>query len=312
MTGIDPDGSPEPPAKLLRWVLEAVEASSMVGVTSMSQAGAGSPWRVRVAAAGLEMTVVLNADKWGPDERRRFATAAAALEFAAANGVPAPRPVAHDLDGTSGWLASITTLLAGSSSIAADITSERLRALGGEAARIHLASGTPTLELPLRSQSLEGYDLNAGTAPTSSTPLLMRAREMVANRSPVLDEPVGFVHGDFWQGNTLWDGERYTGAVDWDFAGFGPAGVDLGSARADVVVLHGPEAADEVLAGWEQVAGRSATNLAWWDLVAGVSTPDDMSGWLPNFHAQGRTELDLATITRRRDDYVEQALGEFS
>ncbi len=32
-----------------------------------------------------------------------------------------------------------------------------------------------------------------------------------------------------------------------------------------------------------------------------------MRGWLPNFHAQGRTDFSLATITRRRDDYVEQA-----
>jgi len=25
----------------------------------------------------------------------------------------------------------------------------------------------------------------------------------------------GFVHGDLWQGNTLWDDSRFIGTVDW-------------------------------------------------------------------------------------------------
>jgi aminoglycoside phosphotransferase (APT) family kinase protein len=128
-----------------------------------------------------------------------------------------------------------------------------------------------------------------------------------------LEEPAAdarWLHGDLWQGNTLWDGDRYSGAIDWDFAGFGPGGFDLGSLRADVAVLHGLDAADEVLVGWADVTGRPARNLAWWDVVAGVSTPEDMGGWLPNFHAQGRRDLDLETVTRRRDTYLTRALRE--
>lgn len=274
----------------------------------MSQSGVGGPWRLDVAGRdGGEAALVLKAARPDPAEGTRFATAAAALELAAAHDIAAPRPVAQDLTGEHSWLALLTTLLPGTSSIAADITPARLRALGAAAARIHLVPGTPSRELPVRARALDGYDLNEGSQPTASTPLLQQAREVIAAGSPG-DEPIGFVHGDFWQGNTLWDGDRYAGAVDWDFAGFGPAGVDLGSLRADVVVLHGPRAAAEVLAGWEEAASGSAPNLAWWDLVAGVSTPDDMGGWLPNFHAQGRTDLDLGTVTRRRDEYVDQAL----
>jgi aminoglycoside phosphotransferase (APT) family kinase protein len=300
----------ELPEDVLRWVQASVASSAIVGVTTMSQSGTGSPWRLDLTTDDGERALVLKAEPPAPDVRRRFATAAEALAFAAANDVPAPRPVDHDLEAESGWLASLTTLLPGTSSIAADIGRSRLRALGAEAARIHLVPGEPTPDLPLRSRALDGYDLNADTSPTPSTPLLERAREVIARGSPAHDEPVGFVDGDYWQGNTLWAGDRYTGAVDWDFAGFGAAGVDLGSLRADVVVLHGPDAAAAVLAGWEEAAGRPAPNRAWWDLVAGVSTPEDMRGWLPNFHAQGRTDLDLETVTRRRDDHLERALRE--
>lgn len=309
MTQTDGHRGDQPPASLLAWAEKSLAPSGRVrAATSMSQSGVGGPWRLDVTDGDRTWALVLKAERAGTDERRRFVTAAAALAFAEANGVPAPRPVAHHLDAGCGWLASLTTCLPGTSSVAADISAARLRALGGAAAGIHRASGAPTPELPLRSRSLDGYDLNAATSSTPSTPLLARARAVIATSAPSQDEPHGFVHGDFWQGNTLWDGDRYGGAVDWDFAGFGPAGVDLGSLRADVAVLHGLDAAAEVLAGWEAAAGKPAPNLAWWDVVAGVSTPDDMGGWLPNFHAQGRRDLDLATVTRRRDDYLEQAL----
>jgi aminoglycoside phosphotransferase (APT) family kinase protein len=298
----------QPPDALLEWVVDSRAASTIVRTAPVSQSGEGGPWWLSAVVEGRETALVLKAEQPDDAARQRLATAGAALEVAAANDIAAPRLVALDVEAACGWHALLTTALPGSSSIAAGITSARLRALGSEAARLHLVAGTPTTELPVRSRSLEGYDLNAGTTATASTPLLDEARQVLADVSLPHEEPFGFVHGDFWQGNTLWDGDRYTGAVDWDFAGFGPAGIDLGSLRADVVVLHGAEAGDEVLAGWEATVGRPAPNLAWWDLVAGVSTPEDMGGWLPNFHAQGRTDLDLAVITRRRDEFVKQGL----
>jgi aminoglycoside phosphotransferase (APT) family kinase protein len=305
---VTPSSTDRPPDALLRWVVDSAAISSIVGIATMSQSGEGGPWLLSAEVSGGEAALVLKAEEPGTEARSRLATAAAALEVAAVNDVAAPRVVALDVDAACGWHVLLTTALPGSSSIAADITSVRLRALGREAARLHLVAGTPTAELPVRSRSLEGYDLNAGATSTASTPLLDRARRMLIDVPRRHDEPLGFVHGDLWQGNTLWDGDRYTGAVDWDFAGFGPAGIDLGSLRADVVILHGAEAGEEVRAGWEEVVGRPAPNLAWWDLVAGTSTPDDLAGWLPNFHAQGRTDLDLATVTRRRDEFVEEAL----
>ncbi|MFA9430767.1 phosphotransferase enzyme family protein [Egicoccus sp. AB-alg2] len=299
----------QPPAALLAWLVDVLgSGTEIVATVDLSQADSRGPWRVQVRRDGDTRDLVLKAARPDDEERPRYATATAALQVAEQHDVPAPRPVAHDIAGECGWLTLVTTALPGTSRIPSRATSERLRGLGRAAAGIHGAAVSVSDVLPVRARTLDGYDLDAAGTRTPSTPLLSRAREFLAS-TPAPADPLGFVHGDLWQGNMLWDGDHYWGAIDWDFAGVGPAGIDLGSLRADVAVLHGVEAADEVLRGWEEAAGRPANNVAYWDVVAGVATPDDLGGWLPNFHAQGRTDLDLATVTTRRDRFLTDALA---
>ena len=84
------------------------------------------------------------------------------------------------------------------------------------------------------------------------------------------------MHGDLWQGNAIWSAGRLSGLVDWDCAGAGPPGVDLGSLRLDAALCFGQAAKEEVLGAWEQTAGR------------------------PN--------LDQATLVERRDAFLSAAL----
>jgi aminoglycoside phosphotransferase (APT) family kinase protein len=48
---------------------------------------------------------------------------------------------------------------------------------------------------------------------------------------PVPDGELVFVHGDLWQGNTVWIGDSCSGMIDWDAAGAGSPGIDLGTLR---------------------------------------------------------------------------------
>ncbi|MBK0296215.1 phosphotransferase, partial [Bacillus sp. S34] len=52
-------------------------------------------------------------------------------------------------------------------------------------------------------------------------------------------------HGDLWSGNTLWEGDRLTGIVDWSGAMSAPRGVDIAWCRQDLVLLGSTVAADE-------------------------------------------------------------------
>jgi len=65
---------------------------------------------------------------------------------------------------------------------------------------------------------------------------------------PLPQGPSVFVHGDLWQGNTLWNIYSFVGMIDWDAAGPGHPGIDLGTLRCDAAIVFGLPAAAEILA----------------------------------------------------------------
>jgi hypothetical protein len=50
--------------------------------------------------------------------------------------------------------------------------------------------------------------------------------------------------------------------------------------------------------------------MAYWDLVAALTTPTDLATWLPVAHDHGRVDLDAATLNSRRDAFLQAALDE--
>lgn len=144
---------------------------------------------------------------------------------------------------------------------------------------------------------------------TGSSPLLETAEGRINEVAPPHGVTV-FVHGDLWQGNTLWTGEGCVGMVDWDAAGVGHPGVDLGTLRLDAAIVFGLPAAAVVLEGWQQATGREAHAMAYWDLVAALTTPTDMAQWLPVAHAHGRVDLDTTILMDRRNWFLRTALDQ--
>jgi aminoglycoside phosphotransferase (APT) family kinase protein len=243
--------------------------------------------------------------------RAELATEAAALEFAETHGLPAPRLLAADLEGEdAGCLALLITHLDGTDRIPAAADQGRLRGLGAAAAAFHRVPLIPTRELPMRHRHMPWIDLSAerlrGEQPT--TALLERADHLIEQVKPPTT-PTVFVHGDLWAGNTIWRDGAYVGTIDWEAAGAGSYGVDLGSLRLDAALLYGPDAPDEVLAGWEAASEERAGDVAYWDIVAAVNTSADMTGFMPTMHQAGRTDLDAQQLTSRRDAFLAAALS---
>src|SRR5208337_4554557 len=54
-----------------------------------------------------------------------------------------------------------------------------------------------------------------------------RLAERLGERLPA-STPIGLVHGDYQPGNLLFDEGVFTGVIDWDLAGIGAQGLDLG------------------------------------------------------------------------------------
>jgi aminoglycoside phosphotransferase (APT) family kinase protein len=288
-----------PDAGLLGWAVRVTApGSEVVEVRGLRDGGA--PWRLRLRRGGADRAVVLRVG----EDPAPLATEAAALELAAGHGIPAPRLLAAALDRDPPVV--LVEAVEGASTIPAERPPARLRALGRAAAALAAVPLVPTPTLPRRDRPIATVDF-AALRRRPPRPLLLEAEARLAALPPSR-APEGFVHGDLWQGNALWAGETLAALVDWDCAGAGPAGVDLGSLRCDAAVCFGAGAAGDVLAGWEEAAGRPAAEVARWDLVAALSTPPDM-GWFPGAIAgQGRPDLGREVLLARRDGFLRHAL----
>jgi aminoglycoside phosphotransferase (APT) family kinase protein len=231
-----------------------------------------------------------------------FDTEIAALTAAAEHGVPAPRV----LSSTETEL--LLSVVPGSSLIPTVLEPGRLEAIGAAAAAIHVVELAPSKDLPARHRPIELVDFDDWRARRTASPLLLRAMEALASR-PEPPHPTVLVHGDLWQGNTMWLDGELVAVIDWDCAGVGHPGVDLGSLRCDAALFYGPEYADRVLDGWRERAGRVAPDVAYWDVVASLSTPPDVGEWIPNAVDQGRPDLDGPTLNARRDEFLQAALN---
>jgi len=242
--------------------------------------------------------------------------AEAAIEVAAmsyvANVAGVSLPVAellgYDLAVRTGYRLVLTACMSGTSAIPPEPDPVRLRALGAVAARISSIEPSPAASLPFRSRPIEAEDF-AGMRRDQGASDLLRAAEAAVARARPDDDRLGLVHGDLWHGNTLWDNGGLTAVLDWDCAGIGPAGIDLGSLRCDAAWCHGVEAAGHILRGWEAEAGRPASDVPYWDVVAALASPPDM-GWFPvSMAAQGRPDLTREVMRERRDAFLDAALG---
>lgn len=295
--------------ELLGWVSE-VAGASIQDVVSVHIGAGRDSGSFRLRMAGGDFTdLVLKVPVLGWIGPRMVATNARALQLAAEFGLSAPRLVGADLDGSaSGTVATLETWLPGSSALPPAVSVTRLRNAGAALAKVHAFSLAPQEDLLLRLRPVAVDDFAAerreGRMPT--TGLLQRADEMTRQHGVPATDPV-FVHGDAWPGNMLFEGDNCTALIDWKTAGVGDPGVDLGGFRLQMAMQYGPDAPDEVLRGWQDQADRDAESVSYWDAIAALNTPTELSGF-PGFAADG-SPLDTTGVTQRRDEFLQTALN---
>jgi aminoglycoside phosphotransferase (APT) family kinase protein len=289
---------------VLAWA-SAVLGSEVTVVRSLRLGG--SPWLVRACDRTAVLRVAA-AERAG--ETQTEVAAMTRVARAADARLPVAEVLGYDLAEQTGYALVLTGHLPGSSVIPAEPDPAQLRALGAAAARISSVTLTPTHALPVRRRPIEAEDF-AGMRREQGASDLLRAAEAAVAAARLDDERTGLVHGDLWHGNTLWDDNgRLTAVLDWDCAGVGPAGIDLGSLRCDAAWCHGLQAADDILLGWKAEAGRPGSDLPYWDAVAALASPPDM-GWFPeSMAAQGRPDLTREVMLERRDAFLETALSQ--
>lgn len=330
-----------PSESALRWAADEIRGGAEVrNATSLSDGG--SSWLLRIDHDGGSSDVVLRVVVPGWIDEQAIVTGAAALRVAEEHGLAAPRLLASDLDGTAtGSPLTLETALPGSSTQPPQVSPERVQEAGAAIAKVHGVpfDAQPGLPLRIRPTQVDDHAMErrwatlyqastdaekpavvdalceltgwpaarayqAVTGPRS-TPLLQLADDQVRGLGRPQGETV-FVHGDIWGGNMLWDGDTCLALIDWKTAGAGDPGVDLGQLRMQMALTYGQDTPEHVLQGWQRERGRHATNVPYWDAVAALNTPAELTGW-PGFDNQGNP-IDAQTVTKRRDDFLRTAL----
>ncbi|MEY9932065.1 aminoglycoside phosphotransferase (APT) family kinase protein [Catenulispora sp. GP43] len=295
---------------VLEWVLTRLtlpghSRATLAGATGLREGS--NPWMLRLDDG---RAVVLRVGDPGDAERREaFGVEARLLEIAERHGVPSSRLIAHDPTGEqAGALALLSTVVEGSSRIPAEPTPELLAEYGRATAALRGVPLNALGGLAHRIRPIQSVDFAGARRSQGASELLTAAEEAVVRR-PVPERDPGLVHGDLWLGNTLWVGARLSGFVDWDCAGIGEAGLDVASIRLDAALMFGPEYAEAVLAGYVAARkGEAVEDLAYWDVVAALSTPPTMAEFAPVIQDQGRPDLDRRTLEERRDAFLEAAM----
>jgi aminoglycoside phosphotransferase (APT) family kinase protein len=283
----------------LIWVLQLVGGDAVTEVKPLKKAG--SPWLVGWGDAAGGGRAVLRVG--GAEEAAVQARAETAMPIADEHGVPVPNVLGSRVSDDESLL--LIEWIEGSSAQPAEPDPARLEALGAMATVIFRAN-LGDIELPRVTRPIGDLDF-AALRTAQPHPLLERASRRLEGAPP--EARTGLVHGGLWSGNTLWRDGGIVAVIDWDRAGEGPAGVDLGSLRLEAAMAFGVEASDHVLTGWERESGEPAQDVAYWDAVAAASTPPDLTRFADLAAATlARPDLTSETMGARRDAFLTDAL----
>ena len=263
---------------------------------------------------GAKLHVVVRRfnDYWANNDpevaRREFQT----LEILDKAGVPAPRPVWLDTDGsTFGAPTIVQTWLPGHANLApADLDAwlgglaEALALLHGaefdSAGTAHLGNHPVQLAREIKSEGLIGR--------CAKHPDGERVLRALDASWPAM--PGGtLIHTDYWPGNTVWSRGKLTGIVDWEMPALGEPAYDVAYCRQDLTMLFGSDAADRFRARYEEISGIRIETPHFWDLMVASRAMPDPAAWLPGYHDLGRTDITKRVMRRRFRKFVQQALA---
>jgi aminoglycoside phosphotransferase (APT) family kinase protein len=253
----------------LRWAADALGASRVHEVRSLAF---GTTSDMRLLDADGEQVVLRRYEAgWVRHLAPSLVEAEvlALTEAGRALGPVVPRPLAADASGAeAGSPALLMTFLPGSA---------RLHELdlGAAAAALAALHATPPPGgLPEAQEWLDRKRLDVPG--WTRSPDAWRALIELARRPRPEAESV-FLHRDYHPGNMLWEDGHLSGIVDWPFACYGPAGVDVAHMRTNLALISDPAVAHAFLAAYGE-CDPSYVHDPWWDAVDLLSFDPGYSG----------------------------------
>ena len=109
------------------------------------------------------------------------------------------------------------------------------------------------------------------------------------------------LHGDYWLGNLLWQGDKLSGVIDWEDAMLGDPLADLGKSRLEMLWALGEQAMAEYSAHYLALNPQlDASALPFWDLWGAAR--------LPHYASFAADASKAAAMRRQVDSFVQAAI----
>jgi aminoglycoside phosphotransferase (APT) family kinase protein len=209
----------------------------------------------------------------------------------AGTGIPAPRSLALDADGSdTGEAAHLMTLLPGEVDLGRSSDTD-LATIAEMLASIHdVRPSTP----PREYQSW-AWPAKYVVPSWAHEPAAWRRAFVILEQPPPAYDAT-FLHRDFQPRNLLWTGSVITGVVDWVETSWGPAWLDVAHCRTNLAIRHGTECAARFGDAYRTATGREAQ--PYFDVmdVVGFLPPPGRTAFVTDPGEQARLEEHLVSV----------------
>jgi aminoglycoside phosphotransferase (APT) family kinase protein len=236
------------------------------------------------------------------------------LKLVESFGIPVPQPLLLDDTGeTAGTPAIVTSFIDGKPAMVPAEAPEWSRQVAEAIWKVHSAdiggADTQFFEPPVMmseavqrqitsTERFEGHPLGRALCEA-----MAEAAEHVEKVRPAL------IHGDYWAGNTLWNGGRLIAIVDWDDGKLGDPAMDVGYMWMDLMILGEREAADRFVEEYEQRSGGRVANLRLGALLGLSRAMPDPTRWFASWEGSGRMDITPESVMRNFDETIRECLG---
>lgn len=228
--------------------------------------------------------------------------------------VPAPAPVYLEQSGQvlpTPYL--VTDYVEGRMEFAPARVGDCVRQLAHHLAQIHSVDGSRADLSFLREQTGPCPELSGAIEPVDPWFAQEQIRDALAAAWPVPQNNRSvLLHGDYWPGNVLWQGDRLATVIDWEDARLGDPLIDLAISRLDIVWIFGIEAMHSFTEHYLARVAIDDAALPYWDLCAALRlmrlTGNHLTEWAAYFHPFGRHDITEQSIKHNCRFFIAQAL----
>ncbi len=209
------------------------------------------------------------------------------LRMLRSNGIPAPEPLWLDEKGVFNEPATLISFLDGIPLMSPDDPIDYTTQLALMLARLHNVSPGEKVRKGLRDYN--GQEIKALADPeppkyVAGHQLGPRLWEAMRSELASIEFESGvFIHGDYWPGNTLWQGQKLTAVVDFEEIGIGDPALDVATAIVNYKFEPWGNATENFLHVYRGETGRKLESLRFWSLKELRRPMPDIARWLPSF-----------------------------